>query len=627
MVRKMATVNATDVIDGNKNQHEINTEQNNLNLAINNFVNPKMFGAVGNGIADDTQAIKNCFDHMIANNTKFYDYSGSIYKHVGNIVVNGVNKTIEIEGNVTFESINGAFSFSGSLTPIGNIASAPLPNDKQIIVSEVPSTLKQEDIIVIHNQLDFSFSEYRSYYKDGEIKRVANVEGSTIKLTDELETTYTGVSTDKVFKLEPINLRITGNIKFKSDYQYGLKVTYCADSVFNEMEVLSLSGKVGTSYAFLLERSFNCRITGGKYIKKGDSTTGTDYGICFSNCQDIIAKPKYCFGYRHAVATGGGSINGCVPCRRIYIEEAILENGVDTGIHCADFHGNTIQSHYKNCTIRGMVGLGGRHNKSIENKITMHKDEVRSPIFVTECSGPVYSIGDYIVDCGLAASLMNWASSVTASYNTKPFGFILQDVKIGKASALVGLMNAANYTSAQCYFVIDGFEFVDGVPSTLTRLLNNAIQVGAQKPSYIQCTRPKSNLGEITMISSDANSTIADGTRKLVFDRSGSRTDGAPGTWIQQADGTMICRHRISGTVAINTAHAGGYKTTDFNWVFPRTFVEPPTIVAISLDNVCISAKAQTITASSANVFGFALSSSTNTTINIDVIAIGRHLY
>lgn len=232
----MATVNAIDVIDGDKNQHEINAEQNNLNLAMNNFVNPKMFGAVGDGIADDTQAIKDCFDHMIANSTKLYDYSGSVYKHVGTIIVNGANKLIEIEGNVTFESINGAFSFSGSLTPLGNMASAPLPNDKQIIVS----TLKQEDIIVIHNQLDFSFSEFRSYYKDGEIKRVASVEDSTIKLTDELETIYTGISTDKVFKLEPIKLRITGNIKFKSDYQYGLKVTYCADSVFNDMEVLSL---------------------------------------------------------------------------------------------------------------------------------------------------------------------------------------------------------------------------------------------------------------------------------------------------------------------------------------------------------------------------------------------------
>ncbi|MDA3557722.1 hypothetical protein MKL42_09485 [Acinetobacter sp. AOR15_HL] len=623
----MATVNATDVIDGNKNQHEINTEQNNLNLTINNFVNPKMFGAIGDGIADDTQAIKDCFDHMIANSTKLYDYSGSVYKHVETIVVNGANKLIEIEGNVTFESINGAFSFSGSLTPLGNIASAPLPNDKQIIVSEVPSTLKQEDIVVIHNQLDFSFSEYRSYYKDGEIKRVANVEGSTIKLTDELETTYTGISTDKVFKLEPIKLRIIGNIKFKSDYQYGLKVTYCADSVFNEMEVLSLSGKVGTSYAFLLERSFNCRITGGKFIKKGDSTTGTDYGICFSNCQDIIAKPNYCFGYRHAVATGGGSLNGCVPCRRIYIEEAILEIGVDTGIHCADFHGNTIDSHYKQCTIRGMVGLGGRNNKSIENKITMHKDEVRPPIFVTECSGPVYSIGDYIVDCGAANAIMQWASSGTAVKNTRQYSFTLQDVRIGKGS-LIWIMNIANYNSAPCSFILDGFEFVESIPhSSLTSLVNNAIQPGAKKPSLIQITNPKTNVNYITYISSDTNSTLADGTSKLVFDRNGIRTDSAPGHFSQQADGTMICRHRISGTVAINTAHAGGYKTTDLNWVFPRTFVEPPTIVAISLDNVCISAKAQTITASSANIFGFALSSFTSSTVNIDVIAIGRHLY
>lgn len=384
----------------------------------------------------------------------------------------------------------------------------------------------------------------------------------------------------------------------------------------------------GTSYGFLLERSFNSKIIGGRYIKKGDSTTGTDYGICFSNCQDIIATPQYCFGYRHSIATGGGSLDGCVPCRRIYIENAILENGVELGIHCADFHGNTIHSHYKNCTIRGMVGLGGRYNKSLENRITMHKDEIRSPIFVTECSGPVYSIGDFIVDCGQAATIMNWASSATALANTKPFAFILQDVKIGKASALVGIMNVSNFTSSPCYFVLDGFEFVNGVPASLSRLMsNNVTGAGVTKPSYIQCTRPKSNIGDIPIIVSDGNSTATDGTRKMVFDRSGTRTDSAPGTWIQQSDGTQICRYRISATVSMNTAHAGAYKSADINWIYPKPFIESPTIVVTSLDNVTISAKAQTITTSSANIFGVSLTSSASATVNFDVVAIGKYLF
>lgn len=196
------------------------------------------------GVSNDTQAIRDCFNHMLSNGSKFYDYSGNTYKHVGDIVFVGSNKHIELEGNISFSSTDGAISFTGSLTTIGNISVAATANSKQITSTGNLTGLKAEDVIIIHNQIDYSFSEYRSYYRDGEIKRVANVSGSTISFSDELENSYTGTTTDKVFKLEPIQLVIKGNIKFKSDSSYALKVIYCADSLFENIEVLSLSGNV-----------------------------------------------------------------------------------------------------------------------------------------------------------------------------------------------------------------------------------------------------------------------------------------------------------------------------------------------------------------------------------------------
>ena len=81
----------TDIDDGGS-IHELNGGQLVAELIIEGYVAPEMFGAVGNGINDDTEAIQKCLDysrkrHKVA-------FLSGIYKTISSIIIEGDNISI-----------------------------------------------------------------------------------------------------------------------------------------------------------------------------------------------------------------------------------------------------------------------------------------------------------------------------------------------------------------------------------------------------------------------------------------------------------------------------------------------------------------------------------------------------
>ncbi|MFN6971676.1 MAG: hypothetical protein ACK4NN_12475 [Rheinheimera sp.] len=599
-------------------QKQINDLQEKTNLSIINYVNPKMWGAKGDGIADDAQAIRDCFNFMVANNATLNDFSESKYRYNSNILVSAPNKKLNVQGNCEFVSDNNYITFSGANEQIGYIASAVTKGSRTISLNANVS-LSSNDLIAIHNSRISSLSTHRDYYYDGEYKIVESVSANVVTLRSQLETAYPSGTADKVWKINPITINIIG-VKFIGNGFTALRLSLgrdCTGSFTTE----NLNNSFTSQNSFIVEKCFSCKFESGRYLKLGLSGSGTDYGVTVSNSQDILFTGGYAYGGRHGTAIGGGSGDMTVPSRRVRYEKMTIENDPASSLHAADMHGNAIDCHYKNNNILGRISLSGKNPASISNKITPHKGDIRVPIGLSEIvEGRVLSLNDEVISTGSASFVMGWLASSTIAKVTGKVTINIQDIEFAGNENLLGIYPIFNMPTKN-NVVIDGFNLVGDAP-LFDRLTNYSAGTSSVQPSYIQITRPKFAVPEnVSIIASGATLT---NTIKNVFSSSGTNANG---TWIKNPDGSMICTHKITGTVALNIPYVGGFKSPDFLWSFPKAFIgNNPEVSVTSHDGACFSGKGTGTTLIQSNVFGVALTSFASAGVILNVMAIGRHL-
>lgn len=623
-LQRLANVNADKDWDAafiaykGSTQDIFNQNQENLNLTIINFVNPKMFGAIGDGIADDAQAIRDCFNFMVANKATLNDFSYSKYRYNSNILVSAPNQKLIVNGNCEFISENNYITFSGTKVQLGYVSSAVAKNSKTITLNQ-NAVLNKGDLIAIHNSRVSSLSTHRVYYYDGEYKTVEASTGNTITLESITETSYPGGVEDKVWKVNPITLDIRG-VKFTSSGLSAIKISLCSYCYFDfNSENPSLSG--GSQNSFNLDRAYSSYVAGGRHVKTNLSGSGTDYGLVIGNSQDVLVEADYLYGARHACSLGGDDTDMAVPNRRVYCEKMTLENSPASLLHAADMHGNSIDCHYRDNFIKGRISLSGYNPKSINNKIHVHPGDVRVPIGLSELiGGRVESISDEVVTSGGASYVSGWLSSSTIVNASKPVTLVLQDIKFEGNSNMVGILSAFNLPVSS-NLIVDGFELVGDAP-IFDRLVNYSAGTSLVKPAFIQITRPKYAVSEnIILIAGDAG--LA-GVAKQVFPSSGSNGNGS---WIRNSDGTMECTFRVTGTMAVTTTATGGYKSADIAWTYPKPFVAQPRLSPMIYDNTSVQIKATSAGTSSAQVYSFSNVSVASAGINFDITAKGKFLY
>ncbi|MFW6699355.1 hypothetical protein ACODTP_17775 [Acinetobacter pittii] len=579
-----------------------------------------MFGAVGDGVADDTQPLIDCFNYMVSTGAVFKDMSGATYKHTSDIIIYAPYQTLEIDSNCTFYSDNNHIELRGTIEPLGTISVATTQNSYTVTVSDA-TQIKPDDIIVLHNTLQYSWALHRAYYTDGEYKIVKSVSGNELTFHKALETSYAGVSTDMVYRVNPVYLKLKG-FNVEAHGAFGFVIGLAHKSIIN-INVSNLLNKPTSQNALFIDRCLETEITGGRYIKMGVSGSGTDYGIVFSNSQDITNRANYCYGGRHGVAVGGGGSMGSVPNRRVNTIGTTIVNQEDNKLQAADFHGNVSDSYYKDCDIYGRITLSGFNTSSINNKLRTPTGDNRAAIFLSEVvGGEIQSIGDTIISTGDSRFIVGWSSSTMIPLLSKPLTVRVQDITAKSSINLWGIMSVTACSVSNSY-ILDGFNLTGDI-SALIQLVTYNTAGGTIKPDYIQITRPKFSIPDSVIILAGDNGLT--NITKQVFSSSGG--DDIVGHWIKNSDGSMVCRQRITATLPITTTYAGGYKSDNLTWTFPKPFVRfPPTIMVVSLDNACTSIKAASTTLSQVTLFGTAIQSFSSAGVVIDAVAIGRHLY
>ncbi len=114
------------------------------------------FGATGSG--DETSAIQAALTYASSNSIPIVDYSGKTYTYSTTLNVGA----IEMHGNFTLAATGTAYlSIAGTITEIGYVNATATAGDKSVTLSTT-SGLSADDVIIIWNSTDNSFSSHRA---------------------------------------------------------------------------------------------------------------------------------------------------------------------------------------------------------------------------------------------------------------------------------------------------------------------------------------------------------------------------------------------------------------------------------------------------------------------------------
>lgn len=372
-----------DVIDGFGNHTLANG--NVAILQIKGTFNVEAYG-VSESQTDNKPQWQALLNNPAISNAHFSD---GTYKFLSGSDCNRDIKVTQDDGctiDCTDPGFTGNYwtNFEGAITQIEDLSANTNVGDRTLTFVS-PPTLSVNDVFIIFNPTNSSWSGFRPNYFAGEFCRVVAISGSTVTVSGELYDSYVAGSVD-IYRLDPIKVSLN-NLNVIGDLSLNLiQMEFCRDSVIESPKIFHKNDS-----AIALIRSYNCSVINPAIHNEGDG--GDDYGISVANCQTIKIRGGDIYSRRHAVTTGGDAQTGAVTCRDIRILNATISNDINSGVFAADFHGNTEDSTYVNCEIFGGATFQGKNNGYVDCRIGAR--DVGSCILTAEILGGRH----YAINC------------------------------------------------------------------------------------------------------------------------------------------------------------------------------------------------------------------------------------
>jgi hypothetical protein len=392
------------------------TTARSLEDRFGDVVNVLDYGAKGDGVTDDTNAIQAALN---SGNKMIYVPAGS-YKLSSNLSVpqgvsikgDGQGVTIFDASTMDYTTLPAGSSIIGvaEITPIAipDLASDASINDKEITLASAPS-VEVGDIILIYNPTDGSWLNNRDYYRAGEYLKVSAVVGSTLRFEGSVVDDYAVADVD-LYKMDMgycsmTSFTIKCNPNAQGSSTRGLTLNDCKHSVVRDVEVIT-APYIGIG----LRRCFDVTADNCRASDNFEDEFGGEYGLAVSNSTYVTVKDCHLCSQRHGLTTGGGDGIGKVTNRFLnYVNNHISTEG---GVQALDVHGNSEYVNISNNIIDGGIDFGGDYI-NISNNTLMGKTVNGSVIYFTELKGFHLSItgntikSDYqdsnrgnLIDCG-----------------------------------------------------------------------------------------------------------------------------------------------------------------------------------------------------------------------------------
>ena len=331
-------------------------------------INVRMFGAVGDNSADDTVNIQNALTAAISGLVSLY-IQGGTYKitseleGLSNIKIYGDGASSILDGSTgTFASGKAVLNITGSITQIEDLNANVAIYDRDITLASTPSVI-ENDVIIIYNPTDSSWSTANATYRAGEYVKVVSISTNTLSLWNELYDSYVVADVD-LYKLTPLDVTL-------SDFNVvGTRTGShrCVQVEYGTHVRIDNVNSSGSAYAGIgVKNCYDVDVTGGRQLCN-EAPAGLQYGFTIGNSQNIRINGGAYKGTRHGITIGGGDAVGSVTNRNININGASISNE-GNGIAAADMHGNCEDVWYRNCQIDGAVSVTGKNTGAQNNRI------------------------------------------------------------------------------------------------------------------------------------------------------------------------------------------------------------------------------------------------------------------
>ncbi len=296
---------------------------------LDTIITPYTFGAVGDGVADDTLAMQR---FASSTQSRAKDMKGGKFKITAGLQFNPGDVVTGNGAEIDATAVSGftCLSVSGVLQNLPNLSTTAFYGTRTISFASAHG-LAVGDVFVIYNPTASSFSPWRTNYRAGEWCRVHSVTSSTVvTIYTTLYAEYT--TAVQVRKLVGARTVFRGfKVKQPNALNLALRVSLIDSPRVEDVET------GGSTYAGIeLDRCVDIAAYGG--ARQGPYLGSDQYGLAISNCQGGEVHGVYYAG-KHSILLGGGDETGSVPCRAITIYAPVMAAGGATANQ--DVHGNT----------------------------------------------------------------------------------------------------------------------------------------------------------------------------------------------------------------------------------------------------------------------------------------------
>lgn len=300
---------------------------------LRDVVSVKDFGAVGDGVADDTDAIKDAIAAAVASTPAKLVFPAGTYKCTGSLgiyfasdlIIDGQGATLDfstvsVGANIKLLAFEG--TSEAALTLTSNAAAA----QKTVAVNS--ATLAAGDFVKIYS--DSVWDSLRTSSKYGELNFIKDIPtGSSVTLTNDLASNYNTAASAKIEKLNPVRNIVVNGLKFVGpsgdDIIKALVFKNGINCIVNGISSFDIDN--------VHVQLFDCTFSGvfNSFFQESNAAS-TAYGTSFADAtQDCIAMGNTYTDVRHSLSTNNTSGGYGITRRILFSGNVVTDSALATG--------------------------------------------------------------------------------------------------------------------------------------------------------------------------------------------------------------------------------------------------------------------------------------------------------
>jgi hypothetical protein len=488
---------------------------------LRDVVSVKDFGAVGNGVANDTAAIQAALTYAVSmSNSKVVFPSGKYKCNAvlgsftgSNVEIDLQNSTLDFSG-LSLAEIGPLLQFTGTYDAAVALTSNAVAGDKTI--SAASSGFATGDMVRIYS--NSIWDPTRTSTRSGELTFVESVpNGTSLNITTETQVGYTTADSATVQKITPVkNVVIRNGIIIGpsgNDEILGLRIRAGSACLIENIR----SYDIDKVHVQLTDCVFS-KVTKCHFEQSNHSAQA--YGVSFADaCQDCTAVDNSFVDVRHSLSTNNNTTTSYGITRRILFSNNVVSDSAQatglTGGDAIDTHagaedifiiGNTVNSS-SNYGVNFEARTGSVSNNFIKNTASggiYINPRAASAGTITVNDNTLLSIGDETSEYGIFVTAQT-ADIVNCTISGNRVISFAQPIRVTGQS---GFKTIRTVVSSNAIQKQSSSTIISGIEVTVA---NNASVTGNSVSA-----------GAVGIILTDCNSSVICGNSVEITNTSGS---------------------------------------------------------------------------------------------------------